>query len=176
MHYARSDISSAMIESGADLKQLMLNNSESVPTYQQHALGQWPTVNSAQEFENLPLEIKQQFTQDCVRREGIISLLSPERQHQLNQHKPGYALAQQTIDQMVNLGIMISGPPIKKQTLAEKRTIIKNFDQLMKSYNVWAEKNSNICSPVDSESLVTQAKEESNFWKNLTSTSVIAVK
>jgi hypothetical protein len=175
MHYARSDIGSVMIESGADLKQLMLNNSESVPTYQQHAPGQWPTVNSAQKFENLPLEIKQQFTQDYVNREGIISLLSPERQQQLNQHKPGYALAQQTINQMVNLGILIGGPPIKKQTLAEKRTIIKNFDQLMKSYNVWAEKNSNICSPVDSESLVTQAKEESNFWKNLTSTSVIAV-
>jgi hypothetical protein len=82
----------------------------------------------------------------------------------LDQFKPGYALAQKTIDQMINLGIIINGPPIKKQTLGEKRKIIKNFDQLIEAYNTWTEKNSNICTPINSESLVTQAKEESNFW------------
>lgn len=176
MHYACSDLGSVMINSGVDLNQLMLENSDSVSAYQQHAPPHWPVVHSEQELESLPAEIKQQFAHDCVSREGIISLLSPERQQQLNQYSPGYALGQQTIDQMIRLGIMISGPPIKKQTLAEKKAIIKNFDQLIETYNVWAEKNSDICSPVESESMLFKAKEESNFWHNIESTALVAGK
>jgi hypothetical protein len=164
MHYARSDLGSVMIESDTNLKQLMLENSDAVFTYQQYAQANWPAVNSAQELGSLPAEIKQQFAHDRVNREGIISLLSQERQQQLDQYKPGYALANKTIDQMIELGIMISGPPIKKQTLAEKRTIIKNFDPLIELYNVWATQNSDICAPVDSESLTAGATQESNFW------------
>jgi hypothetical protein len=133
-------------------------------------------VNSTQEFENLPVEIKQQFAHDRVSREGIIPLLSQDRQQQLDQFKPGYALAQKTINQMINLGIIINGPPIKKQTLAEKKKIIKNFDQLIETYNVWAEKNSNICAPVDSESLTANSKKEFNFWHDISSTAMITGK
>jgi hypothetical protein len=172
MHYARSDLGSAMIESGTNLKQLMLNNSDPVSTYQQHALGHWPAVNSAQEFESLPAEIKQQFAHDRVNREGIISLLSPERQQQLDQYKPGYALAQKTINQMIELGILISGPPIKKQTLAEKRSIIKNFDQLIETYNLWAEKNSDIYLPISNKDIAIKSSKELNFWHNFESTSI----
>jgi len=176
MHYARSDLGSVMIESGINPKQLMLENSNTIAAYQQHALPHWPAVNSTQEFENLPAEIKQQFAHDCVNREGIIPLLSQERQQQLNQYKSGYVLAQKTINQMINLGIMIGGPPIKKQTLAEKKKIIKNFDQLIESYNNWAKQNSDICATIDSESLTAGATKESNFWYDVVSTALITGK
>lgn len=170
MHYARSDLGSVMIESVVDPRQLMLENSKLVPIYQQHAPEHWPAVNSEQDFENLSTEHKQQFAQDCINRTGVISLLSQARQQQLDQYHAGYAVAQQTIKQMINLGIIISGPPIKKQTLGEKKKIIKNFDQLTNLYNAWAEQNLDICSSVDSESLSSMIKEEFNFWHNAAST------
>ncbi len=174
MHYARSDLASAMLESGADRAQLMLTNSDMVSAYQQHAPKYWPAVNSAQDFEDLPSNLKKQFAQDCMSREGIISLLSTARQQQLNQYRSGYQLAQQTIDQMIKLGIIINGPPIKKQTLAEKKKIIKNFDQLVDAYNIWATENSHMCSPLDSDSILDQATQESNFWHDLSATAMIA--
>lgn len=176
MHYARSDLNSLMITPGTDSKQLMLENSNVVQTYQKHALPHWPIVSSTQEFENLPVEIKQQFVQNRLRREGIIPLLSQERQQQLDQYKPGYAMAEKTISQMVNLGIIINGPPIKKQTLGEKRKIIKNFDQLVETYNTWTEENSDMYDSIDSETLSTTVKEELNFWHDFSSTALITRK
>jgi hypothetical protein len=68
---------------------------------------------------------------------------------------------------------MISGPPIKKQTLEEKRKIIKNFDQLRKVYNQWAEKNSNIAGVLEEENLLAQVQQEKQFWTE-PSTSLIS--
>jgi hypothetical protein len=181
MHYARSDIDSLMIENNVDFKQLMLQNqittvTNTVPEYQQHALNHWPAVNSTQDFKNLPAEIKLQFAQQKISREGIISLLSQERQQQLDQYKSGYVQAQQTIDQMINLGIIINGPPIKKQTLGEKRKIIKNFDQLTDVYNQWTTQNSDMYLPITDDAIKSEINRESDFWHNFSSTAVIAVK
>jgi hypothetical protein len=179
MHYARSDIGSLMIEPNVDFKQLMLQNQttkteDTVTEYQQHALTHWPVVNSTQDFKNLPVEIKQQFAEQKIKRDGIVSLLSQERQQQLDQYRAGYAQAQQTIGQMVDLGIIINGPPIKKQTLGEKMKIINNFDQLTDAYNAWASRNPDTCSPIDSDTLYKTANEEVKFWHNSSSTALIA--
>ena len=80
---------------------------------------------------------------------------------------PGYNLAQGSINQMIDLGIIINGPPIKKQTLKEKRKTIKNFDALIEIYNQWAEHNSDIASVIDTESILEKSHRETNFWNLL---------
>jgi hypothetical protein len=102
--------------------------------------------------------------------------LSQDRQDQLSSAKQGYATAQKTIDQMVKLGIIIGGPPIKKQTLGEKRKIVKNFDQLTDVYNRWAEQNSDMYLPITDYIIESDINRESNFWHNFSSTVAIANK
>jgi hypothetical protein len=91
-----------------------------VAYYQQKSPTNWPGITKSQNIDMLPATIKEQFTQDYIRQEGIFSLLPQERQSELSFAKQGYVEAQKTIDQMIKLGIVIGGPPIKKQTLAEK--------------------------------------------------------
>jgi hypothetical protein len=85
----------------------------------------------------------------------------------LEPYKPGYALAQKTINQMIELGIMINGPPIKKQTLTEKRKIIKNFDALVEVYNKWASCNTDIASPMTDQTFEDCTQTEDQFWKSI---------
>jgi hypothetical protein len=94
-------------------------------------------------------------------------LLSQEKQQLLAPYKPGYNLAQGTINQMIDPGIIISGPPIKKQTLHEKRKTIKNFDALIEIYNQWAKNNCDIASAIDTESILEKSHRESSFWNLL---------
>lgn len=175
MHYALSDITSLGANSTIDgLKKLVIEKYGTVTDYQQNAPRNWPAVFSAADVDQLPMEIKQQWVQNIIRREGIVPFLNSETQQSLNQYTKGYNQAQQTINQMVNLGIMISGPPIKKQTLIEKRKIIKNFDTLIALYNEWINNNPDIASPINEQLLVDNVVTESKFW-NLSSDSLPAL-
>jgi hypothetical protein len=162
MHYACSDLNS-----------LMLGNTDVVSQYQQHAPEAFPAINSIEDLNQLPSEIKTQFAISLLNTEGTFALLNKDNQDSLSHVKKGYVEAQKTINQMIELGIMISGPPIKKQTLEEKRKIIKNFDQLRKVYNQWAEKNSNIAGVLEEENLLAQVQQEKQFWTE-PSTSLIS--
>jgi hypothetical protein len=95
-------------------------------------------------------------------------LLPQDRQSELSFAKQGYVEAQKTIDQMVKLGILKNGPPIKKQTLAEKTKIVKNFDQLTEIYNHWAINNSSIAKPIAAEDVLNQVRQENQFWHKST--------
>jgi len=61
---------------------------------------------------------------------------------------------------MVNSGIMISAPPIKKQTLSEKKHIIKNYQHLLTVYNQWISANPKVGLPVDDSVLEQFAQIE----------------
>ena len=164
MHYARSDVNVLLSNSRDQLEQLLNDKQKRLQDYQQHAPDSWPMISTVEEFNDLPVEIKQQWTEYSVRANGVVPLLSQNQQQLLDQYQGGYRQAQQTIDQMINLGIMISPPPIKKQTLAEKAKIIKNFDQLIELYNHWAEQNPDLASPQDSQSLTQKIAKENQFW------------
>ena len=82
-------------------------------------------------------------------------------------YKQGYNQAQDTINQMINLGIIMNGPPIKKQTLTEKKHTIRNFDMLIDIYNEWATKNPNIASVIDKNSMNNNIDSENSFWKSI---------
>lgn len=153
IHYMRSDLSSIDINRGLE---------NSMPT----TIG---TVNEFQEnppddMANLPALTQQQWSPELIKNDGLSSLLSKEKQQILAQHKQGYDSAQSAINRMIDLRIIINGPPIKKQTFGEKRKIIKNFDALVEIHNQWAQHNQNITSALDPESIYNKSQSESNFW------------
>jgi lipid A disaccharide synthetase len=157
-----------MLESNNKIDQLILDLPESVAYYQQKSPTNWPGITKSQNIDMLPATIKEQFTQDYIRQEGIFSLLPQERQSELSFAKQGYVEAQKTIDQMIKLGIVISGPPIKKQTLAEKAKIVKNFDQLTEIYNQWATNNPGVATPIAAQDVLNQIQQENQFWHKST--------
>jgi hypothetical protein len=153
-HYAYSDIGSITTGSRAEFNQLLLSNLKNAPA-----------IDSIEDSTHLPADIKSEF-----RKQGIFSLLPAERQQSLSQYQSGYMQAQETINQMVNLGIIMSGPPIKKQTLSDKRKIIKNFDVLVDLYNKWVINNPTTASPVTDSGLLDSMQTESQFWNPLPAT------
>lgn len=167
LHYVRSDLNSLSFDSTNYCQTQLLENSTSLTYYQQHAPESWPAVNSINDLVALPDNIKQQWFQQVIMQDGIVPLLSQEKQQALSVYKQGYDKAQHTINQMINLGIIINGPPIKKQTLSEKKQTIKNFDLLIEIYNQWADKNPDISCPADETALNDKINSEDYFWKSI---------
>jgi hypothetical protein len=173
LHYARSNLNSLSLESRQEFGNLALEHAKVVSEYQQLAPEHWPSVNSSDDFNKLPTAIKNQWAQNFISQQGIIPLLDSKTQQNLMQYNNGYVSAQKTINQMVDLGIIINGPPIKKQTLAEKRKIIKNYQELLAVYNTWAEKNSDLCDTISDNNIDNQITVESQFWQQIDSVSMI---
>jgi hypothetical protein len=167
MHYIRSDPGALLCPPVQIIEKLLLTMPDSVVDYQQHSLPEMPAVYSTDDLAALPESVVKTWTRDVIRRKGIDTLLDSENQQKLAPYQSGYALAKTTIDQMVKLGIMTSGPPIKKQTLGDKHRIIKNFDELIKVYNCWIDKNPSIGEPVDDHTMQTQISSESDFWHSI---------
>lgn len=167
MHYIRGDVNKLLSIPAANLlENIAITDHEHIEKYQQIAPEGWPAINSPGDLLSLPTELKQQWADHLIHQEGIIPFLNENTQKNLEQYQHGYRLAQQTIDQMIHLGIIINGPPLKKQTLAEKSKIIKNFDFLCELYNQWAELNPDIAKPITSN---FDFDTESNFWNSLIS-------
>ena len=138
-----------------------------VEDYQQHSRPEMPPVYSAADLAALPEHVVNTWTRDVICRTGVVPFLDSQKQQKLAPYQAGYALAKQTIDQMINLGIMINGPPIKKQTLDDKHRIIKNFDELTAVYNHWIEQNPGIGEPINSSTIDNQIRSESDFWYSI---------
>ena len=96
---------------------------------------------------------------------NIIAHLPEAHQEFLKNNAMQYIQARDSIEKMRALGILTTTVPMKKQTLAEKRHIIKNFNQCVEVYNIWAEANSDIAKPVELDQLQQKAVDERNFWK-----------
>jgi hypothetical protein len=172
MHYASSDINQ-IINRQQHVRDL-LQSKDNAEEKKYH------TISAVGNIRNLARLAKDQTPVDTGINSDIelfkntsteLFLEGARRQYFLD-HKNNYNRATHTIDQMINLGIIVSGPPIKKQTLSEKRKIIKNFDQLLETYNLWAEKNSDMCSPMFDNDIAARSSEESNFWHNFESTNI----
>lgn len=168
IHYARSNIGNLMLESRDSVEQLVLAHKDYTADYQQYAYPEWPAITTNNEINTLPVDVKNQLTQDIIRRDGLLSLLSQEQQQKLAPFKEGYTQAQHTIDQMINLGIIVNGPPIKKQTLLEKSQIIRNFGELVEVYNNWIIDNPGVGTPMTQSTVVENLKSEHTFWNELT--------
>jgi hypothetical protein len=163
-HYALSDIGGLNFSN-------QYNNETDLIEYQTDALPEWPAVTTLNDLNNLPTEIKQEFQLSRYRNSNWkVSFLNQEKQTHVASCFNAYQTAQETINQMINLGILISGPPIKKQTLADKKKIIKNFDQCIEIYNQWAIENPDIAKELSFDDLSNQNKREETFWNQFSLT------
>jgi hypothetical protein len=168
-HYALSDIGSLNFHNKENAKQVWLDNDDAVIIYQKDALPEWPAVNSLNELNNLPAEIQQKFQSTYYNNYVYnIKFLDLEKQNHVKSCYNGYQLAQKTIKQMVDLGIIISGPPIKKQTLTDKKKMINNFDQCVELYNQWVSDNPEVGAKITNGDLFSQISCENNFWNQFT--------
>lgn len=105
---------------------------------------------------------------------AIVNHLPGARQQYLLRHRTDYQTAVTAIEQMQKLDIIPSPPPIKKQTLEEKRFVIRNFDQCLDTYNDWATENPSISSILTAHDIDRMIAKENSFWTASSSADVAA--
>jgi hypothetical protein len=134
---------------------LLTGNTEFLNGYRDIADPSWPAISSLEEYRNLPDHIRNEVEQrhgivplsgaDTINRvelsQPLVELLPEDYQNFLKQHSQSYQKTSSEIEKMVSAGIMINTPPIKKQILAEKKHIIRNYQNLLDVYNQWIEQN-----------------------------------
>jgi len=137
-----------------------------VELYQKHALPAWPAIESLDDFHRLEPDIKSQFDRLISSKTGTIMMTEFADHVRVfyEKNKHNYKKAKDMIDQMIELDIMTTPPPIKKQTLAEKRYLVRNFDQCVTTFNDWISKNPNVGEAVDNDRLEAQIAAENKFW------------
>jgi hypothetical protein len=193
-HYLNSDIGTLALDQPEQFAQLadatkkvQINSADQhiVSCYNSVRDPDWPVITGVEDFKNLPSHIREEVeqvhgikllgTNDIVIRtqlpQPVIELLPVEHQNFVNKHKQNYYTSLSKIEQMVQDGIMINNPPIKKQTLAEKKYMIKNYANLLKVYNQWIDQNPDMGNKLDNDVLDKFADLERARW-NPTSSAV----
>ena len=94
----------------------------------------------------------------------IVSNLPVTHQEFLKSHINNYLTAHDSIDRMIELGIMTTGVPMKKQTMTEKKHIVKNFAVCVETYNRWADAYPDIAQPINFDEIAEREKQEQKFW------------
>jgi hypothetical protein len=162
------------IESTAELSWTMPRTF--VQAYNDVADPSWPQVQSIKDFEALPDYIKQECSDlhhithkldHANLHRNVAVNLDPGRRQFLAENADNYLKAVGSIEKMLELNILVTNPPIKKQTLAEKKLIVKNFDQCVEVYNNWIQQNPSIGSMVTSDQLLLDSETEQKFWNTL---------
>jgi len=133
-HYLLSDMSG--VSTQLDSQQLLLGHSD------------------AQSLERLELRPSTQYSV----KEVIAGLGSQDR-HFLRDHGVRYKTAEQAIDELITNKILVTGVPIKLQTMMEKRLLIQNFDQVVAWYNEWVERRG-VGQPYTESALLESAARE----------------
>lgn len=97
--------------------------------------------------------------------EKILSRLPNETQLFVQQHKTNYEATQSKFAELVSLGLLPTGMPIKKFTLAEKKFVVKNFADCVKAYNDWIAKYPDLGEPITDETLSLGHDQENTIWQ-----------
>ena len=182
-HYLKSDLGTLALE---NKKQFDLINDKSQLTlpltraqeqvlindYYKLSDPSWPQIQTLNDLENLPLNLQQELANkyqisSSPSKPGQLCLTHalPESYQQfLQQHQDDYENTQGKLNQFVNDGIMISPPPIKKQTLAEKKHIIRNFDHCLDVYNQWITNHPQVGVPISPDTIDQFANKERLQW------------
>ena len=188
-HFLSSDIGSIALNNPAAFPQIANNIKNNKPigqaaglgwtmsrdfirAYNDSAAAGWPKIETMEDFAALPDYIKQEchdvhhithnLTKSNLHQNLAVNLGSQHHQF-LAEHSANYLKAVGSIELMTTLDI-VNNPPIKKQTLAEKKLIVKNFDQCVEVYNNWIQQNPKIGKAVTDESLLESSNAEQSFW------------
>jgi len=188
-HYLKGDIGSIAMDHSAEFLKIS-DNSLYVPVdignfiknYHLVSDPTWPQIQSLDDYKRLPQHIQQEVEEKfkfsvpspntantgsmvTVLKQSIKDVLPAEHNDFLNHHEKNYSGTNCAISDMVEKKIMISPPPIKKQTLAEKKFIVKNFEQCLEVYNQWIKINPTVGNPVEMDLMNSFAAIERNNWK-----------
>lgn len=142
MHYFRSDIGSLALSSPEKLKQLSIEIGKK---------------------DNSITDVKSNM---------VYSNLNHKRQQFISNNIHLYETIDVSIKKMVELGIIPSSLPIKRQTLREKQLLIKNFDRCLEIYNDWILSNQNLGQPIDPRDLESMINNEKGFWDNYSTSKI----
>lgn len=72
---------------------------------------------------------------------------------------PAYKRTVQDLEQLQQIGFLVTGIPLKLQSLAEKKHIIRNFDQCIEWYNAWQQRTG-LGQPYTMHDIEAQAQDE----------------
>jgi hypothetical protein len=100
---------------------------------------------------------------DTSTRNGIIQSLSNTDQQYLLNNSKAYTKSFLAIKELTDRGALVTGMPIKLQTMAEKKLMIKNFDEVAGWYNEWVAENG-IGKPYNSDDSAVKESEELRKW------------
>jgi hypothetical protein len=167
MNYVLSDLRMLNSVERQQIDTLSLANQQAVESYQKHAPEHWPPVFSVTDLNNLPTDLKTNVNHNFIQSNGLTMLMNPTQQAAVQQFKPQFDQISGAIKKMIDLDIIVTGPPIKKQQLIEKRSVIKNFNDLIKVYNDWAINNPDIASETSDQDITDHIKKESDFWQSI---------
>jgi hypothetical protein len=186
-HYLQSDLGTLALEHRDEFAQLTHNaqyrdepddpiqDEQIVKDYNDIRDQSWPTISGWKDYLDLPSSI----LKECVETHQLAAtpershrvpnntalVLPPAHQEYLAQYQQQYDVANQQIDAMVKQRIMVTPPPIKKQTLAEKYHMIKNFDQLLDVYNNWIYDNPEVGEPLSMDQIQKLSGFEQHHWR-----------
>lgn len=196
-HYMTSDLGTLALDQPDKFLQLA-NQSKTVQIgdadsvllagYKDVRDASWPEIHTLEEYQNLPQHIRDEVEQTHNIRPGtntsvvdhkqlaqpLVELLPTTHQDFLRENQAVYENSMNKICQMVDNGIMISHPPIKKQTLAEKKHLIRNYQHLLTVYNQWILQNPDLGKPLDNDTLDQFADLERAQWNPVTSAVALA--
>jgi hypothetical protein len=100
----------------------------------------WPNLSS--DFSLQENKISLDIKKEIQRKIKIRSFTVTEDQYIfLKNNIDNYVSTNNEISKLVANGFLVTPIPIKLQSLAEKRSIVKNFDECLTWYNEWVEKN-----------------------------------
>lgn len=186
-HYLQGDIGTLALDHNKEFIKINHNTASLsedeiifIRGYRQVSDKSWPQIQSIDDYKKLPATIQQEVEQvhklrvpnDSSERalrtilpQPIEQFLPAEHVDFISQHNKNYQNTNNAISCLVDQKIMISAPPIKKQTLSEKKHIVKNFKDCLTVYNRWIEYNPTVGIPVESSVLDSFADSERQFWQ-----------
>jgi hypothetical protein len=147
----------------------MLDDNKVLEYYQQFALPHCPPAHTHGDVDGLPADVKTRFQkmlqQKIVLTHEFQGRLASGARNFVEHHRDACDRAATALDRMHELDIIISSPPIKKQTLGDKKRTIRNWDQCVETYNTWAQQHSDIAACITPDQIDQQIQEENDFWR-----------
>lgn len=99
----------------------------------------------------------------CNSSARVLQNLNESDQQFLFDNHLKYQTVTEAIDELVRDKVLVSGVPIKLQTMIEKKLLIKNFNECVDVYNNWVEKN-NVGQYYTEAALAETMQSELMFW------------
>jgi hypothetical protein len=115
------------------------------------------------QLEHSLMESVQQHQLQVHTQDQIANSMSLADQKFLMAQGPQYKKTADIIDELVKNKVLVTGVPIKLQTMLEKRLLVRNFDQCVDVYNQWVAKNG-IGTLYTDEQLAVSMTREIKTW------------